>query len=138
MRRMVACGNFLLPWLAVGLLVAGCGAKETPMHANEAHRPSAMAIEDGLGLWRITSTRDGGKQDCVIALNGLAQPGSYGIHIETCSIPALAQLAGWRPIENGLQLLDASTAPIVAFGQYGIDEFRTNDGSLRMQRATLR
>lgn len=106
------------------------------MQTQETHRAGSMAIDEGLGLWRISPVQ-GGKQTCLIALNRLVQAGGYGVHIETCAIPALAQARGWRPVAKGIELLDSSASPIAAFRQQGVDAFGSQDGAWRMERAPM-
>lgn len=106
------------------------------MQTHNAARPGAMAITDATGLWRIAPT-SGGKSACLIALNSLAAPRGYQLHIETCSIQPLASARSWRPIEQGFEFLDVSGRAIVAFRREDVDSFRAVDGAYRMERAAV-
>jgi len=96
---------------------------------------AVLSIEEVVGFWRVAPATGAG--DCLIALNRLAVGGAYGVHIEKCSLSALAAARDWLPVPGGFELRDAAGASIIRFRQTGVDAFVAVQGGYRMERAPV-
>lgn len=107
------------------------------MTGQESSSPNAGAgvrtVDEVVGFWRITPSAGDAKTACQIALNALTQPGGRGLHVETCSIPALAGARAWRMAGQGFEILDERGTVIAAFRRTAEEVFVSADGAWRME-----
>jgi hypothetical protein len=121
--------------MAGAVILGACGTREAVMQGQDSasSNASVQAISDVAGFWRITPGSGGAKPSCQIALNALPQSGGQGLHVETCSIPALAGARSWRLAGEGFEILDGRGAVIAAFRRTAVDRFVSTDGAYRME-----
>jgi hypothetical protein len=130
-------GLVVFSFAAFGL-TGGCEARETAMSIHETARPGVLAVDEGIGFWRVVSAD--GRAVCKIALDRFARDdraGEYGVHIETCSVPALASAVGWRPVDGGFDLIGPAGQTVATFHRRGVDDFSAVEGGYRLERAPL-
>lgn len=126
--------------LAVGIgLSSGCRAEtksvtDARLSADQAARRHG-AVNAVMGLWNVAG--ESGQGGCLIALNATPRGSDFGVHIETCTLKALASVAAWRPTEDGFELVRTDGAPGRAFRQTGVDSFESRDGALKVTRAAV-
>lgn len=126
--------------LALGLaLSSACRAEISPVtDARSPHDPAVArrdGVEAAIGFWRVTTTQ--GAAYCLIALNRRPVGSDYGVHVESCGVPALAAIRAWRPTDDGFELLRSGDAPGLGFRQTGEDSFESRDGVLKVSRAAV-
>ena len=134
--------------LAALILAGACSAEETPMPSQTpkpepapaastptptpppmpmpASGPAAvLSIDDVSGLWSLRPERGEGR--CLIALNKIPTGGAYGVHIESCTIAAVAGGMRWRPVAGGFELLGGGARVLMRFHRVDANAF-TADG----------
>jgi len=118
---------------------AGCRAETLPMPIdtnpeamNQGARTGSLSIDEVFGLWAITAVR--GTGTCRITLNRIPSGDHYGVLVGRCSVKDAQGATGWRPTENGFELLRAG-APPLRFRQVSVDEFESLDRLFRLTRA---
>lgn len=104
------------------------------MQTPSSNAQAVLSIEDVIGFWRVTSAS--GAEPCLIALNRLPVGEAYGVHVETCSTPALAAAHDWRPVSGGFELRDRTGAKIARFRKTGSEAFVAVEG-YRMEPAAV-
>lgn len=130
--------------LAALILAGACSAEETPMPsqtpkpepapATSASTPTptpasgpaaVLSIDDVSGLWSLRPERGEGR--CLIALNKIPTGEAYGVHIESCTIAAVADGTRWRPVAGGFELLAGGARVLMRFHRVDANAF-TADG----------
>lgn len=120
--------------LVAAPLAGACGAQETPPMTQPS--PSAeLTPEDVKGAWRIDAV--GEKMTCVVAISGFVSGKNYGVHVETCTIPAFARSSQWRLVANGFEMIDSGGGVTARFLRTTIDSFASTDRRYMMTRAAV-
>ena len=126
--------------LAAVTLAGACSAEETPM-PSQTPKPApaptpatstptstpasgpaeVLSIDEVSGLWSLRP--DTGEGRCRIALNKLPVAGAYGVHIESCTLAAVAGGKSWRPVEGGFELLGEQGRVLMRFRRVDANAF---------------
>lgn len=132
---VIGSRHVMLAALVAASCTVACYAQEPPMSNGASRSAQASAVEDAMGLWRVSPRS--GPGECLIALGRLPRGEAYGVQVESCSLPLFAKAVAWRPITSGFELQSRDGSQLIGFRQTGEDTFVTADGAYRLDRAPL-
>ena len=116
-------------------LAAACRAEEAFMSSEITSAGEPLSVEAVYGLWALQPVEGEGR--CLIALSNMGEGPVRGVHIESCTIDAVAGGERWRPVEGGFELLGEEGRVMIRFRQTGVDGFESRDGRYRLTRAPM-
>lgn len=115
MRKSIFAALVMIAAAPAGLALAQ--GMDTSMLVHEGIGMPMKPSDAGGGYWLLQTK---GRTICELRLSDRqAAPGVYGAHIPAACAEALPPgLVGWRPVTDGLALVDADAHPIVDFNQW--------------------
>lgn len=121
-------------FLVAAPAAASCHSGERSVPINNSSGVP-VPVEDAAGFWLVKPIA--GKGECLVSLNRLPRGDAYGVHLEACSLALLDEVASWRPVDGGFELLDSDGDIVIRFRRTGVDSFETSDERYLLERVPL-
>jgi hypothetical protein len=115
-----------VPLIAAGLVLAGLGAWPLCAAAEDHEAGVPLTPAEAAGAWTVESQ---GRAICTVTLSGAKAGAGYGAKAAGCGEAIPGAPVAWRPTADGMALVGADGATLIAFNRWSNSLFVSHRGS---------